>query len=661
MNVASSNAVRKGDTTQIDQPDTPAPVFAARAFKSALFGTPAARPMPVPQAQQPKPSKDAEEGSRTPPSKPQGILLTPGTGTSRPKRVSFGREVKGTKSQSSLATKLGAGLSNAQQPQKAGKGTTKSDANNDDADDDEWEEEDDDDPENYCNHDITVDLNEPQSQSGKFWKDQFEKYRGDAQVELDKMLKYKQLAKSYAQLKDAEAIDLAEKLKEEQQKVVKMEQKISENASQIVAQNDGAAEDASPDLIRKLTKQTALAIQHKQRVQELEEQLEDLMEDRNNEAESTGRRRLAPTSPRTQRTLLETQRELRKARNQVKELNSLREQVSDLQDKLRAAEKRAAKAEQTPATEGTESSRAKDLRAQLRTAQEESKIKDEEIQQLKKDFDAYREERTTHEQDSKAVLERAHNKIADLKKEIKVLKASNQERPARPTSWHPQSGKLDLELETAELDLDAPVKVYARRAKREENKAGEDVAERRTAIESDKGQTLRDKFRHDGPSSSSEAVRTTTMSGALGDRPILEKPRWQPFVPRSPRNRDYLGEDLANKIHNGGITPKAGKSDDLPGTDLPALAMSIAQSDRRKSRSKAEPKIDLLTDRFVKLGGPDMGAQPSVSSTHLSERTVKSRLPPERQAAAMARIEKRRAEKKLQRQQGADKENVQPF
>lgn len=196
------------------------------------------------------PSRDIEQGSRTPPSKPQGILLTPGTGTSRPKRVSFGREVKGSKSNSSLSTKLGVGVVDAQQPQKAGNGATDSDAHDADADDDdEWEEENDD-PENHCNHDITVDLNEPQSQSGRFWKSQFDKYRGDAQVELDKMLKYKQLAKSYAQLKDAEAIDLAEKLKEEQQKVVKMECKIAENASQIITQTDGATDDASPDLIR---------------------------------------------------------------------------------------------------------------------------------------------------------------------------------------------------------------------------------------------------------------------------------------------------------------------------------------------------------------------------------------------------------------------------
>lgn len=572
--------------------------------------------------------------------------------------MSFGREVKGSKSNSSLSAKLGVGAVNARQPPEAGNGATDSNAHNADADDDdEWEEENDD-PENYCHHDITVDLNEPQSQSGKFWKSQFDKYRGDAQVELDKMLKYKQLAKSYAQLKDAEAIDLAEKLKEEQQKVVKMERKIAENASQIITQTDGATDDASPDLIRKLTKQTALAVQHRQRVQELEEQLEELLEDRNNEVETPGRRRLATTSPRTQKTLLETQRELRKARNQVKELHSLREQVSELKEKLRASEKRAAKAEQAPTAEGQESSRAKDLRAQLRTAQEESKIKDEEIRQLKKEFDMYRDERTTHEQDSKAVLERAHTKIADLKKEVKALKASGQERPARPTSWHPQPGKLD-ELETAELDVDAPVRVYARRALNGEKRTDPAPMEAKATVDSDKGQTLRDKFRNDGPSASSEAVRTTTMSGALGDRPILEKPRWQPFVPRSPRNRDYLGEDLANKIQNGGLTPKPGKIDDL--TDLPALAKSIAQSDRRKSRSKAEPKIDLLTDRFAKLGGPDTIPKPSAPDTQLSERALKSKLPPERRAAALARIEQRRAEKKLQRQQGADKENVQPF
>lgn len=596
-----------------------------------------------------------DQGSRTPPSKPQGILLTPGTGTSRPKRVSFGREVKGNKQGAAAATDVGEKL---KERKEDGSRPQTDEAR---VSDDDWEEEEEgDDPENYCNHDLTVDLNEPHSQSGRYWKEEYEKYHHDAKVELEKMLKYKQLAKSYAQQKDAEAIDLAEKLKEEQHKVIKMEKKIAENASQIITQGQGSIEDASPELIKKLTKQTALSVQYRQRVQELEGQLEDL-EDRNDGAESKGRRRLPATSPRTHKPSLETQRELRKARNQTKELTTLRQQVSELKDQLRESEKRAVKTEAMSSTGAAESTRAKDLRAQLRTVQDESRAKDEVIQQLTKDFDAFRYERQAHEEDMRAVLERTHSKIAELKKEIKTLKAPGQERSARPVSSLPRSeNKENEEQETKEI-ADPPVRDFAQNGGMEAGSAAGGPTGRKTSGKDEKAQTLREKFRHGAvDSDSSERVRTTTMSGALRDRPSLEKPRWQPFVPRSPRNRAYLGEDIANKIQNGGITPLATRPDKIVAPDLQDLAKSISRSERPRSPLKAEAKVDLLSDRFARLGGPEFSTEPYMVDTNRAEKTSNSRLPPERRAAAMARIAQRRAEKESQRQKIMDKENVRP-
>lgn len=643
----ATNIVYEGDTTQIDQPDTPAPVFAARAFKSALFGTPAARPTarPSTRSQPSRLSNKADDVSRTPPSKPQGILLTPGTGTSRPKRVSFGREIGHKKSgaPATTATQSNNGSENNQKKKGVEPEKRNPTSNIINVSDDEWEEEDD--PDNYCNHDITVDLNEPHSESGKYWKEQYEEYQSNAKDELAKMLNYKQRAKSYARLKDGEAIDLAEKLKEEQEKVIRMEKRIAESTSKIILQSEDVTKDASPELIKKLTKQTALAIQYKHRVQNLEGELEDLLESRVGGAEVKGHRKLPATSPRTQKTLLETQRELRKARNQTKELDLLREQMSELKDQLRAAEKRAAKAEGVP-NEGVENTRAKDLRAQLRLVQEESKKKDEKILQLKKDFEEFRQERHNHEQDTKAVLERAHGKIADLKKEIKSLK-------------HPQSGNAEYAEKTAELVRESPVKVYVRRGGLETSKSVSETGIRRTSAERERLDNIREKFRHDA-AGLSEPAKSATMSGALVDRPTLEKPRWQPFVPRSPRDRAYLGEDVANKIQNGGVTPTAQRPTVFPAPDLPSLARSLSRSDR--SPLRAEAKVDLLSDRFVKLGGPDFNTHTQGAVEHkVVEKTTKSKLPSERRAAALARIEQGRVEKKLQRQKVMDKENVQPF
>jgi len=268
-------------------------VFAARAFKSALFGTPAA------SHEDPRKTRDkmatksgtgpSDSGSGTP-SKPPGILLTPGTSTSRRKRVSFGRDVPGSSeagkinamkaTTSNRRTTLSEALENSRQkPGDISKADTRQTTNDSE---DEWEEEEDD----YCTNDITLDLNEPHSQSGRYWKGEFEKYHQEAKAEMEKLLKYKQLAKSYAQQKDAEAIQLAERLRDEQQKVINMEKRVADNASQIVSQKRQSADDEPTALLSKLAKQTSLAAQYRHRVQELEGDLAEFLE---GAAAATGR------------------------------------------------------------------------------------------------------------------------------------------------------------------------------------------------------------------------------------------------------------------------------------------------------------------------------------------------------------------------------------
>ncbi|KFH46929.1 hypothetical protein ACRE_022590 [Hapsidospora chrysogenum ATCC 11550] len=659
-----ANTYGADDTMQADVLDTPAPVFAARAFKSALFGTPREEP----RTRQLKPSASTDQGSRTPNSKPQGILLTPGTGTTRAKRVSFGRELDETAKRQNDAlaskeggphkrTRLNEALEKARQNRitavnnKAAATRSKKVCS-----DDEWEEEDDaeGDEDNYCNHDITLDLNEPHSQSGRYWKEEFEKYHQDAKVEMEKLLKYKQLAKSYAQMKDAEAIELAEKLKDEQQKVIKMEQKIAEKASNIISLHENTSEEASPELVAKLTKQTALAVQYRQRVQELEDQLEDFLQGRQNEADSRNRRRRQQTaaSPRTQKTLVETQRELRRAKLQVREVNSLREQVSSLKEQLRAAEKRAAKAEAGATLQDAELSTARNLRAQLRAAREESRKKDEDIQQLKKDFEAFRMESQTRQEDTNSVLERAHAKIADLKKEVKMLRAGELEPKQDRHQLNPGEEQPPVRLATRTRDFNGKV------ARRSPEKAP--LHERNIpnlARRSDEHlPSLRDKYRDGTTDAPAQSREPKTMYGAVADRPELERPKWQPFVPRSPRNRAYLGKDISNCIENGSLTPAGAISKDIGVDDLSTLAKRISHADKPED---AEPEHDELRSRFVRLGNPGVSDKHN-SSTAIGN-TSKSKLPPERRAAAMARIEQRRAEKlREQARSGIDKENVHP-
>ncbi|KAL3957352.1 hypothetical protein ACCO45_007930 [Purpureocillium lilacinum] len=636
-------AADAGDTTQLDQPDTPAPVFAARAFKSALFGTPAA------SHEDPRKTRDkmatksgtgpSDSGSGTP-SKPPGILLTPGTSTSRRKRVSFGRDVPGSSeagkinamkaTTSNRRTTLSEALENSRQKpgdiSKAGTRQTTNDS------EDEWEEEEDD----YCTNDITLDLNEPHSQSGR----EFEKYHQEAKAEMEKLLKYKQLAKSYAQQKDAEAIQLAERLRDEQQKVINMEKRIADNASQIVSQKRQSADDEPTALLSKLAKQTSLAAQYRHRVQELEGDLAEFLRQKGEAGPGKGqRRRQVAPSPNTQKTLIETQRELRRARSQLRELDMLREEISNLKARVKVAEGQASRADMDDLASAA-GPRARELRAQLKQAEEESKKKDDEIRRLKNEFEAFRTESEAHEADTKAVLERAHTKIADLKKEVKSLKAVDVEQ-VRPRT---RQARSERPAEAAEATED---KSRDRNHTQRKLSFGDSKE-----VRASEAQSLRDRYQK------ADATGPRSALGVLTERPNLEQPKWQPFVPRSPRNRAYLGEALERRIRNGGATPAASKLKDVSARELPGQGKPSRSS--RSRRAGGNDEIDLLRDRFARLGGPDSAGGDYIGSSLVGNTSKSGTLPPERRAAALARIEKRMADKKRAQRRKAtyDKENI---
>jgi hypothetical protein len=501
------------------------------------------------------------------------------------------------------------------------------------ASDDEWEEE-----EDYNSHDFTLDLNEPHSQSGRYWKEEFLKYHQEAKAEMEKLLKYKQLAKSYAQQKDAEAIELAERLRDEQQRVIKMEKKITENASQIAAQQKRQSGEDQTEMIAKLSKQTSLAAEYRHRVQELEVQMEELLVQRDNEAAAeTPRRRHAPTPSvtTTQKSLTETRRELRRARSQLKELDSLRDEVFRLKTQLKKAELKLVVNEKEEAR-ASNGPRAQELRTLLKIAKEDSRRKDEEIRQLKKDFEAFRTESEVHQADTKAVLERAHNKIAELKKDLKTLKAAGPGN-TRPHSWHPQNvGDEKIK----ESKSDEPIRIKADPMERRS------LDEQLGLVERPQPRTLREKFVEDAALASQSGSFNWAKQGSLG------KPKWQPFIPRSPRNRAYSAEDEARRY------VQVDNPRDLVAPELPALGKAVNR-DGNEWASGANGLVDLLSDRFAKLGGPAPNAH--INSSIVGNAS-KSNLPPERRAAALARIEKRLAEKKRLRNRNGvyDKENVRP-
>lgn len=583
-----------------------------------------------------------ERGSSTP-SKPPGILLTPGTGTTRRKRVSFGNEVPATGATNDIAQTEAGTRKRSRLTELLAKAAGKElreapKENNTEPEDggssDEWEEDEDEDDSSA--HDVTVDLNEPHSQSGKYWKAEFQKYHTDAKAEMEKLLKYKQLAKTLAQQKDDEVIRMAERLKDEQQKVIKMEQMIAANASNIAnrQQRPVSSNEASPEPTETLAEQAAFAAQYRERVQELEEQLEDALRERQAQNDKEKRRRQEDGSPGTQKALLETQRELRRARSQVKEMGLLREQLAAVKEQLQRA-----KSEKYTRHEQREPPRASELRAQLREAEHECRKKDDELASMKADFEAFRKETEVHDADMKAVLERAHGKIADLKKEVKSLKAAEPSH-SRPKSWH-AAGEAEDKFGRRE-----EVQGHDRRSY-DPNRRRDDYQGKSTKPRSARERIL-----------DNDTLESVNPGISGSKRTNTEKPKWQPFVPRTPRDRDYLREDATNRMHNGG-TATTTRQRTLEAPSLPGMSHPVPREHKSTAAHNASSGVDLLRHRFAKLGGPEMGDEPVQKDTAPAQ--SRSALPPERRAAAMARIEKRMAEKKRARARSMnDKENVWP-
>lgn len=308
--------------SKIDEgPETPAPIFAVRAFKSALFGTPRidqdalATPTTTPAdnkggkkersgriTKSPKVKQTAEEEPVIKPrtvslmSPGKGILLTPGTGAARRKNVSFGglafNEKVGKEESHQADPKL---LPNVDNPStieavpqrrqtnltkalyKARIGTIKDDKSADLKEPDEKEtsvrsevepKAQDEDKEDIVadSADVTVDLNHPFSRSGQHWKAEYERYFKNSDREMKKIIKYGQSVKSFAAKKDSEASYLGEKLDQELSKVAGMEAKVSALAAQLAAARvQGSEESDQGKLVEELSKQTALAVRYQQK------------------------------------------------------------------------------------------------------------------------------------------------------------------------------------------------------------------------------------------------------------------------------------------------------------------------------------------------------------------------------------------------------------
>ncbi|KAL9592345.1 MAG: hypothetical protein Q9179_006812 [Wetmoreana sp. 5 TL-2023] len=311
-----------------EPPETPAPVFAVRAFKTALFGTPhpnqndgivieektspekPSKPKHSPRAKFTTPkignNLHAARALKTTPlmSPAKSILVTPGTAATRRKTVSFGNldigggvkpeqskdvlhptnteseaasdavDVKGVMEEQpgqqgmtkeAFEARLDASKHRLSGQQHASDEVKPASASSDTVKTKEQTPAQSD-PIDITTE-LTVDLTKPRSQSGQHWKAEYERYQKNSDRELKRVIQHEQNVKSYAEKKDAEATELQAKLKRELARCAAMETKVSKLATQLATSKghspEGSAEQEA--LMNDLSRQTALAIKYKRK------------------------------------------------------------------------------------------------------------------------------------------------------------------------------------------------------------------------------------------------------------------------------------------------------------------------------------------------------------------------------------------------------------
>ncbi|OTA92278.1 hypothetical protein M434DRAFT_31944 [Hypoxylon sp. CO27-5] len=696
-----------GDTTQIDAPDTPAPIFAARAFKNALFGSRNASEATKQKNAATIPNNANSPSKQSPSKQPTSILLTPGTGTARRKRVSFNHDVKAGSGGSGLDSSP---LASARQRKRTNlqralensrSAKTRNDAETveekaplksaDDESEGEWEDD-------ICNQDmsqdITIDLNEPKSESGKYWQAEFNRYRDEAMADIETMVKYKALAKSYAKKKDAEALELAQKLKEEQEKVAKLEEKINSMTTQTGGKRRRSSDAEDRDtLLKDLDKQTALATHYRDQVKELSALLKEYQgESRSGRSE----RRCVDTSPGTERTLHEVNRELRRARADLREMDKLRKEVEKLQAKLDAVQEEE---------RVRRNSRQSDHTDAVHRANEKVQQKDAELRKLRKDYETLKNDAKSRTAEAMQVLQEKNNKIAELEKTIKAFEVAHPSikatrelkssidalgKPSRFDEARPLRARRSASVEDITLDMTQKSLL----GNKEEQKAQSDLEKLTTET------FLNWSASFKGMKNQLEKAKEDQMEANRREvESIMEDIDFDPQRPYSKEKLREWEREKALKKKEGGslLSHDTGRvmsqilSNELnkpSGTrgkeplqqknkeERERRAMARENNDTemhgaserstlrrerprsyagRPSSSGGEARgFDLVQDRFARLGNPE----PERSSA-MNTSTSRCTLPPDRQAAARARLE----QKKLERQRNGggrnrDKENV---
>lgn len=551
--------------------------------------------------------------------------------------------------------------------------------------------------------DMTVDLNQPHSQSGRYWKSEYEQYHEQALAEMKKLIGYKQRAKEYAQMKDTENLNLSGKLKEYQHAIGSMEYKISQLSAQVALAGTDGNDDLSPELVKELARQTALSVQYKSRVAEFQAALEG-SDDISHSPIKQPRASCIPEGPNDHSTRA---RELKNAREQLKEMASLKNEIRTLRQSLSTAERSNQKIQEENTRMAEELLQAnlrlerhlENCEKRRRSFDEQRQKRDEIVQKLQNDYDNLKESAKSQRRDAEQFLKKKHEQIVELKKEVASLRGVSS-----------NAIELQRALQKKDTQHDHTIAEYQTRTvdptekQRQHLDAATSSMGARTYDALDL--TLKPILLNEGIRASESFIPVSNQTICPPSKAFISSKNVRSETPTGsprPRSSHTALSELVN-VEKNQPTPfqRTGPVQHTPLAHVPPLTPGFSKMSSKSSEMQLpspESSLPRITSRAIHerschtSPGPSMFnvassppkaaiVRPRVSNelsrqksnsnlgtrvpTNLSSSRgtgsdtsrVRGCIPPERAAAAKARLEQKQAEKKRAKAQSADKENV---
>jgi hypothetical protein len=467
--------------------------------------------------------------------------------------------------------------------------------------------------------DETINMDEPRSKSGRYWKAEYEQFESKSSREVKKLIQYRHIAKSFAKKKDEEAMRLAEKLKQEEAKVKQMEREITEMTVKMLGENDqGGVVTDGEELVKTLAKQTALTLQYKHKVDKLREEMKahNVLDDGSGEGDEG----IEQTSRRSQIT----QKELEYAQKKILQLTAENGEMQKLQVLAKATESKASALARDNEILKTSLSRVKE---EMSRYDERRKAKEERFKQRENKLEArnqeYRLQIEKMTQDRQDVENKLHEGFEKEKEQLLARIHELQNPTTTPKTDLQPPGQHDINIQ-------AP-----RPHSPKGSRPGEALIDIWTTDEGDTDLPMEDAPQDKADMWNLAPMEATSSLNMVYDRPRILK---SPHIP--PSSPPILPSAEPSLLH---VNRRA--------TYSPRPSMVNFSSPAKFSTYRAPRQT--ITSRQIEHSG-NSSVLPINRASSVGGQTRKG-LPADRVASAKARLEQRKEQKRLKEQ---GKENV---